>query len=116
VSGIPSWARRGAKVVCVDAEWGKDSLQRYLGLAPTLIADAVYTVTRAEVDGGEATVWLREAANDLPDGVDSGFWLVRFRPLVEPKTEAEDREFFRHWLKAPHSSATTPAPVEGADA
>lgn len=116
MSGLPSWARKGVKVVCVDAQsrWG-------LGLAE----GEVYTVqsvvprdpTAAFYGRGVPSEWevtLVEVSH--PDHPDYGFVLNRFRPLVEPKTEAEDlKAHFLPLLSGP-VEATTLAPVEGADA
>lgn len=74
MSDIPSWARVGAKVVCVDARGASELDER-----------GTYTISRID-DGfaiGGIGVWLVEAA---PISVRwhnyQGFRLSRFRPLV----------------------------------
>jgi len=73
VSGIPAWAVRGAKVVCV--------MPDELG---TLTKDAVYTVVRAEHDG---RVYLIIA--ELPPDMRDGWRIERFRPLITQQDDIE---------------------------
>jgi hypothetical protein len=93
---FPSWAVRGRKIVCVDAEW--------LDIAgtPTVLAvGAIYTIDGFEEDSvywacPMGAVFLKEVAN--PTDASCGFGLDRFRPLVSTKTEAEDVARFRKLL------------------
>ncbi len=95
-ASIPSWVRVGAKVQCVDVR------PSYLNGA-TLDANAVYTILSV---GGSYFTGIAVAI----DGPDSGWrfaqphgaWVhTRFRPLVEPKSEAEDVALFKHHLSQP---------------
>ncbi len=100
---IPSWAVRRAKVVCV--------------ASPEVIAAAkalhpwgnypetgqVYTVRGHVYDSkGEGLLLLVEISNPPQPScvgvVEWGFEVSKFRPLVAPKTEAEDLAHFRHHL------------------
>jgi hypothetical protein len=117
MSDIPSWAKRGAKVVCIKR--GRWSHQSRCQNFP--VEGGKYTIREVKILGDGGYLLLEEVHNaprlwGNGDFDEPWFAIFRFRPLVEPKTEAEDREFFRHWLKAPHSTATTRAPAEGADA
>jgi hypothetical protein len=84
MSGRPSWARVGAKVVCVNAQW--------IGRSP-LIEGAIYTIigfhNNRAVKGvewvglfapDEHALVLAEAANPATDV--RGFNRNRFRPLI----------------------------------
>lgn len=116
---IPSWARKGAKVVCVNdaafpeqigPEWMSDTGLR---------EGAIYTIRGlSPCWSGQTGVLLAEVVYPVDGrlGAEPGYRISRFRPLIEPKTEAQDRAFFRHWLKVPHSTATTRAPAEVSDA
>lgn len=103
---IPSWARVGAKVVRVTYERPANAPRfiNDLGLrwAPSL--NETYTISGTEVD----PIWgCFISLVECPDGRRQAFLLRAFRPLVAPKSEAEDAEFFRHWLTAPqHSTAS----------
>jgi hypothetical protein len=93
VSGIPAWAVRGAKVVCVNGKarsiWTKG------GWAPQ--TDGVYTVERAFSDRGTGKVLLelREYVHDVPY---HGWDITRFRPLVDDEAQERDVAIFRHHL------------------
>jgi hypothetical protein len=87
MSGIPAWARVGAKVVCVDTA----------GLFTQLDPCRVYTI--AEVYDPVRIDWgirLVEVASFV--GLYGAFFGRRFRPAVPPKTEAEDTAQFRKLL------------------
>jgi hypothetical protein len=88
---IPSWARKGAKVVYVGYE-GPDVASASYGPRPQ--KGNVYTVARALVDSaGFPAVEIAE--------IDSDFvWRLRaFRPAVPPKTLEEDIAQFLPLLK-----------------
>lgn len=93
---IPSWAKRGAKVICVDDAWD-DTFCAF-----PLLKGGIYTVdtlfvneaTRGKFAGvSSPTITLIEAEN--PDSSTGGFKLARFRP-VHTATESEDLAAFRH--------------------
>lgn len=92
MSALPSWARVGAKVVCVDASHG-DLYDK----GPGLVLGEIYTL-RAVTD-----VYGPLCCNVVGDGFDFGEYmrLDRFRPAVEPKSEVEDLALFKHHLKTP---------------
>ncbi len=98
---IPSWARVGAKVVCVVSptkahervSFWKQLVLRAAGMP---VSGGTYTINYAVEQDDGAWLSLR------------GFTQLRaiynvkcFRPLVEPKTEAHDLEFFKHHLTTP---------------
>lgn len=96
MSTLPSWARVGAKVVCIDVaprSWPTDTLN--LG--------AVYTVAGVGVSpSGKPCLFLRETQSTLiwANGQRAGYYFDRFRPAVEPKSEAHDLAQFRKLLNA----------------
>ncbi len=105
---VPSWARAGVVVECVNSElppgyedrsW---SLQctRYVVLAVVPRSDNAIS---AVADSSWGVV-LRGCPN--PFMANGAFNINRFRPLVATKTEAEDVALFTDHLKAPRSSTT----------
>lgn len=94
MSGIPSWARPGVKVVCVDDSCGPK--EEWLpGEAPE--KGQIYTIERAfSYSNDRVVLWLREIQRH-PNVVirwgDNGYFIHRFRPLTEvsetDETEAE---------------------------
>lgn len=112
MSDVPSWCRLGAKVVCIDAGglYRRDKLTgKDLGPIPpgypVPTADAIYTITSVLSYGVEPTVTLREVAEGF-HGTRISWEVWRFRPLVPPKTEAEDVALFKQHLSAPQSTTT----------
>lgn len=92
MSSIPSWAFKGAKVVCADAS-GQPQLQN----------GAIYTVAWAGLGDGMIDLGHGLQAPSVHlEGVERMFGvpfaLSRFRPAVEPKSEAEDVALFKHHL------------------
>jgi len=82
-----SWAKVGAKCVCVD-----DSVAPYMG--DRLIKGTVYTVIGfcgPDYTGAEGVV-LKEVKSDYPFG--RGYRVERFRPIVT-KTQSEDVAMFK---------------------
>lgn len=96
---IPSWAVKGAKVVCVDAE-PLDNHTWHPSEAPK--AGAVYTVARAFIHNGDAIVHLAELARELVSrklwGPECGYAIERFRPLIL-RSQEQDMELFHPLLK-----------------
>jgi hypothetical protein len=97
MSDVPSWARRGAKVVCVNPSG-----------TPWLKKDAVYTVCGISSSGGTSFLVISE----LPPECRNGWYIWRFRPLVDDSDEAIQRDvaLFTEHLRQ-HSTTR-----EGADA
>lgn len=89
MSGIPSWATRGAKVVCISESYHDN----FVDDVPRPVEGRVYTIREALMRSGKPQVRLVE----IDAGVAS-FHTERFRPVVPPKTEAEDLAHFRHHL------------------
>jgi hypothetical protein len=91
--GIPAWAVRGAKVVCVDASNQlPDRTQLQLGVVYTI--DAV-TTTPFGVFGYR----LKETPNNIGGlGVPYGYNSKRFRPVVT-RTQEQDIAQFLPLLK-----------------
>ena len=83
MSDLPSWAVRGARVVCV-----VDS-PSYHPDGWNTIKGEVYTIRRVDTRG-RGYVVLREFKNPNTSGP---YWpLADFRPAVEPKAETEDED------------------------
>lgn len=102
MSGVPAWAVRGAKVVCVDPNpWWYGPEARGANVP---VKDAVYTIR--EIVFGDAV--LLEEIRNAPRliEVDGGgltigepcFAIARFRPVIAKKSEAEDLALFRHHI------------------
>lgn len=93
---IPSWARKGTLVVCVDADSGKGV---WIGDAP--VEGHIYTLTGAWVaedgfvDCSLAEIQRSPSAQRLW-GKRVGYHLRRFRPLVEDSYDNEiEAKFYR---------------------
>lgn len=100
MSGVPSWAVKGAKVVCVDAGWDTES--------PVLSEGAVYEIERVFANNGPASdryatvpwvVILRGVRNPHAQLHHEGaFALDRFRPPVTRTQEQDIAEHFSGFL------------------
>lgn len=103
MSGIPAWAVRGAKVVCIEGS-GRN---HFGGWAPK--TGGVYTVRSAFfAEGFGPFLRLAEYRTEHQwRGMERGWDAYRFRPVIEPKTEAEDLAHFKH-----HLTQKTPEVVE----
>jgi hypothetical protein len=95
---IPSWAKPGAKVVCVDAEM-------VTGPSP-LCVGGIYTVTfaylckgapRGAFKGPHPCVVLAEVRNTFSPTRHGGFSADRFRPLAF-RTQEQDVALFKSLL------------------
>lgn len=109
--GLPSWARKGMKVVCVD-----DYADRFTFAGPTwtgsidgLTAGRVYTIRAVFFDAlGGACLRLVEIRR-LPGGsnsiyfpgVEAGFALQRFRPAVDETALQKDVAYFKDLINQP---------------
>jgi hypothetical protein len=101
--GIPSWAVRGAKVVCIDA----DSPASNGYSAPWRAGERIenghtYTLVHCWVsDWGVPVCDLAEVKRSTEaqreNGGKAAYRLYRFRPLVT-KTQEQDVGLFRHLL------------------
>lgn len=104
MGAIPSWAVRGAKVVCVEADFDLafNKINDPSGLMSFPALGEVYTIREVRVryvtefDGGEVLVGLllNEVLNPVAvggsaTGEEPGFDVLCFRPLVEAAHEAE---------------------------
>ena len=83
---IPSWARIGQKIVCVDDaihfEWRIPGLKSS-GTLHGLTAGVVYTVRSVGTSNlGVTGLRLEEITRNFYDGIESVFAFARFRPLV----------------------------------
>ena len=98
-SGIPAWAVRGAKVVCVDAA---PSGRPHIIRVKRLTQGAIYTVRGVSISekDGEVGLLLDEVTNAISPtwDVEYNYLIHRFRPAVPPKTQAEDVGLFRYHL------------------
>lgn len=95
MNSIPSWAVRGAKVVCVRTI---DTCAYPEVPYPTV--GATYTVARVGHgdEDGDAIITVDEIDSRDGEGFDVGYSLACFRPAVEPKSEVEDVALFKHHL------------------
>lgn len=99
-SGIPAWAVKGARVVCIN-DTRSDCFDPF-----PLRKGAVYEVIGIgdHVDrNGRWGIKLVGAPNRVLIGgkitdIDCGWYPGRFRPAVPPKTQSEDVGLFRHHL------------------
>jgi hypothetical protein len=92
---LPSWARVGAKVVCVGRKRkpGEPSIIRDLGIRWKPKKGAVYTISGTFVDrtyGG--FLFLSEHSEP------QGFHFEGFRPLVDDEAQERDAAMFRKLL------------------
>lgn len=83
---IPSWARRGAKVVC----WRCPTDGVRVAFADNPTVGAIYTLDRVDIGlNGIAAASLMEMNCILPDGEEFGYELAAFRPLVDDTNDNE---------------------------
>lgn len=100
MSAIPSWARFGAKVVCVHSSRPRPGSQ-YDARSTFPVVGEVYTIRHVAETAAGAGVWLDEIVNPIGNPAkgwngETGFVLLAFRPV---KTIEDDLEaFFRQHL------------------
>ena len=116
MSGLPSWAVRGRKVVCVSG--GSPACfgaSRNGGAFP--VTNGIYTIEDAFITPRDRLAVIRLVEVPTHSGATGGWLLDRFRPLVDDSDEAleRDAEFFRQFLKAPEHSVTTEREAVDAD-
>jgi hypothetical protein len=94
MNDVPSWARKGVKVVCIDAaerpgpgEW------------TPIESGRTYTIRAVSIlFAGQIDLVLAEITRPLFFGLEPGYAIERFRPLVADKSESEDVALFEHHL------------------
>jgi hypothetical protein len=96
VSGIPHWAVKGAKVVCVNSLniWLEEDGSECGGP----LCDEVCTIVAVEVEPDGQVALFFEEYPELPD--ESGYLLKWFRPLVS--LEEDINTHFAQYLKTDH--------------
>lgn len=99
---IPSWAKVGAKVVCVDDTPRLNRVSVHNGDFGGLTRGQIYTIRGYGSAGGYATLVLSEIDRGIPE---NGFNPARFRPV---KTIEDD--ISEHF--AQHLTVRGRAPVE----
>lgn len=102
MSGIPAWARVGAKVVCIDDGAGR--FERDFPGDHVLRNGEVYTLAALSLEFETPAIQVQELPRILEDrfGYTHEVWmrLPRFRPV---KTQEDDLEaHFRVYLKDDH--------------
>lgn len=92
MSGIPTWARRGQKVVCVTGagHWTVIDLDERGQNVPFPQIGLIYTISRVDLTGGWVGLELAELAEDC------WFGYRGFAPVVEGDIEVE-AELFRQF-------------------
>lgn len=95
---IPSWARVGAKVVCVDDTAILGSLPLSVGSIYTIVGVTVPPKNKHRV----GRLLLADVTNPLTG--DGAFGITRFRPLIT-KSQEQDVAIFRHLLDTTRADA-----------
>jgi hypothetical protein len=92
---LPSWARKGVKVVCVGRELreGEPRVINDLGITWRPTRGQIYTISGVTVDATYGAFLFLKEHNERHCFIADGF-----RPLVSTKTEAEDVARFRKLL------------------
>lgn len=113
MSGLPSWVRVGARVICVN-----DVVTTPIERGQTLpVRGVTYTVRNTFRDAIRLVEIVNRTIYTTEDGFgESAFYISRFRPAVEPKTEAEDLKAHFLPLLDRRSATTVRAPAEVSDA
>ena len=95
---LPSWARVGAKVVCVDDVDHRET--RYLH-KDWVSAGQTYIIREVYFDGGLPGFLLVGVKGHINPvcGLEQGYAISRFRPLVDQQTDIATH--FAHHLKQP---------------
>jgi hypothetical protein len=92
MSGLPSWAKVGARVVCVNDGWTTDPSPLSKGAVYTVVGIASDFAKHGEFAGlGTCpTFLLKETKNPT---LGNGFNIARFRPLVTRSLEQDIAQF-----------------------
>lgn len=95
MASIPSWAKPGAKVVCVHHELLNGT--RFVSTPPPIGEPVkVLGFSRPHMVDQSIGLIIEGYPNvSRVDGQDIGWHVARLRPAVEPKTEAEDVALFQ---------------------
>ena len=98
MSGLPSWAKVGARVVCIEVFEQKDTGPEYALPA----VGEVYTIR--EIEDGYWGGWyfrFNEIHNPpfFSDGIEPSFSHLRFKPVVEQKSDNEIEAQIYHKLR-----------------
>lgn len=102
---IPSWARVGAKVVCVDDTAILGSLPLSVGSIYTIVGVTVPPKNKHRVGRHRRAAYrllLADVTNPLTG--DGAFGITRFRPLIT-KSQEQDVAIFRHLLDTTRADA-----------
>jgi hypothetical protein len=106
--GVPSWAVKGAKVVCVnddphlDPDYDNDESEWVVvATADDIKEGHIYTIRWVGADfDGALCVWLEEIVRPaLGAPNEPGYYIDRFRPLVTRSLEQDISHHFRHHLQ-----------------
>lgn len=93
---MTSWVKIGVKCVCIDDSPGRED--HHFAQAPRPIGGKIHTISDVTYRFGRCSVQVEELPSRMrgTDGVDYEIWMDarRFRPLVEPKSEADDIKIF----------------------
>lgn len=98
--GIPSWARKGAKVVCVlsDGLWKQHPIIE--GEVYEIDAVGLYSGYSTAAGGRYHGAGVRLKGRPNPNRIDGFFCILRFRPLI---TQEDDLEaHFNQYLREDH--------------
>lgn len=93
MSGIPAWARVGAKVVCVRRAFNAVTLRHKYPLC-----GHTYTIRKVTRDSvsNEPIILLEEVVNttwEIPSSLEPGFPIRYFRPLITRTLEQDAAQF-----------------------
>jgi hypothetical protein len=91
MSGIPAWAVRGRKVVCIDSVWECDDPTD--ADLPDPVKGQTYTILDTDMDDDDgAGLYLVEFGDDAFYTIDG------FRPIVDIEAQLRDVAMFRKLL------------------
>ncbi len=105
--GLPSWARKGQRVVCIRADEsdGHEWLEgEALEEGKVYVVSKVFVSTLTNCLNFQLMGMSRNNASRFY-GCEVGYWIARFRPVVELKSDNEiEAQIFRNRKqKQPHS-------------
>lgn len=111
MTDIPSWAKVGAKVVCVDASLPNGEF--WAGHEQPIVG-AIYTISSVGLDRDGVNIGVNFIEIERDElaraiwGWEVGYYLHRFRPLIT-RTEQQDLALFTPMLERP-DGARAPRP------
>lgn len=104
---MPSWARKGQRVVCIGGDWDMGDLTSEELAIPDPVKGEVYILADVERDRDLVSGWAVTLVGFSDDDV---YCLGNFAPVVS-KTQKQDLEtHFNHYLD--HSSPADLEPVQ----